>query len=331
LLVIDRATGAIHDRAFSELASLLHPGDLLVLNDTRVFAARLLGRRLPGGGAAECLLMRRVESGEADDTRTEIWEALVHPGQRLKPGSRLEFGSGGFVLHAEIVDRRFHGRRMVRLTPGAEGSRSVSEIVDAIGHIPLPPYIRRPDTSADRERYQTVYARTRGSIAAPTAGLHFTHELLAALDARGIERVSIALHVGYGTFEPIRVDDIEEHRMAAEHFEVGVAAAAAISRALREGRRVIAVGTTTTRTLESLEVTADGQVPPHSGSTDLFIRPGHRFRIVTGLITNFHLPRSSLLVLVSAFAGRERVLAAYRHAIAHRYRFYSYGDANLIL
>ena len=324
MLVVDRVTGALADRTFSDLPSLLRAGDLLVVNDTRVFAARLLGTRLPGGGAAECLLVRRLEE---DDAHVQLWEALVHPGQRLKAGSRLEFGAGELVLHGEIVDRRFHGRRAVRLW--ADGT-SVDEVIDAIGHIPLPPYIKRPDTDADRERYQTVYARARGSIAAPTAGLHFTPELLAALDRRGVERTSITLHVGYGTFEPIRVDDVEQHQMSGEHFEVNAAAAAAISRALQENRRVIAVGTTTTRTLESLDV-VDRRVTPTSGSTSLFIHPGHRFRVVSGLVTNFHLPRSSLLILVCAFAGRERVLSAYRHAVAERYRFYSYGDATLIL
>ena len=328
---MDRATGALTDRPFSDLPALLVPGDLLVLNDTRVFPARLLGRRLPGGGAAECLLVRRLNDESADPPGAEVWEALVHPGQRLKPGSRLEFEADEVVLHGEILDRRFHGRRAVRLSLPAGSSREVTEVVDAIGHVPLPPYIKRGDTRADRERYQTVYARTRGSIAAPTAGLHFTPELLAELDVRGVHRTTITLHVGYGTFEPVRVDRIEDHRVAEEHFDVSTVAADAIGQALRERRRIIAVGTTTTRTLESLPVEPGGQVRAAAGSTDLFISPGHQFHVVSGLITNFHLPRSSLLILVSAFAGRERVLAAYRHAIEQRYRFYSYGDANLIL
>jgi S-adenosylmethionine:tRNA ribosyltransferase-isomerase len=287
----------------------------------------LLGKRLPGGGAAECLLVRRLEA-DAVRPEVEIWEALVHPGQRLKPGSRLEFGEGENALHAEILERRFHGRRALRLWAD---HRSITEIVDAIGHVPLPPYIKRADAPDDRDRYQTVYARERGSVAAPTAGLHFTPELLAVLDAQGIERVAITLHVGYGTFQPIRVEHLEAHEMAAEQFDVSRDAAAALTRALAERRRVVAVGTTTTRTLESLPLAADGRIEPCAGSTDLFIRPGHRFRVVSGLVTNFHLPMSSLIVLVSAFAGRERVLAAYRHAVDHRYRFYSYGDACLIL
>jgi S-adenosylmethionine:tRNA ribosyltransferase-isomerase len=326
LLVLDRATGALTDRQFPDLPTLLNRGDLLVLNDTRVFPARLLGRRLPGGGAAECLLVRRLDSDAA--TNAELWEALVHPGQRLKEGSRLEFGYGENSLHGEIVDRRFHGRRAVRLR--SEGRR-IEDIIDTIGHVPLPPYIKRPDTPRDRERYQTVYALRRGSVAAPTAGLHFTPQILAALDANGIERATITLHVGYGTFQPIRAEQIDQHAMAEERFDVSADAAAAISRAVEDGRRIVAVGTTTTRTLESLTLDSEGRVSASSGSTTLFIRPGHRFRIVSGLITNFHLPQSSLLILVSAFAGRERVLAAYRHAIANRYRFYSYGDANLIL
>jgi S-adenosylmethionine:tRNA ribosyltransferase-isomerase len=333
-LVLDRTKGAIADRRFADLPSLLRPGDLVVLNDTRVFPARLLGRRLPGGGAAECLLVCRLERlarrpptppATAD---VEIWEALVHPGQRLKPGSRVEFGAGATVLHGEILDRRFHGRRAVKLWTE---SGSIDDVIDTIGHVPLPPYIKRPDTASDRERYQTIYARKRGSIAAPTAGLHFTPDVLEALDAGGIERTTITLHVGYGTFQPIRVEQLQHHRMAAEQFEVSRAAAAAISGALAERRRVIAVGTTTTRTLESLQVGPGGRVEPSAGTTDLFIRPGHPFKVVSGLVTNFHLPQSSLLVLVSAFAGREHVLAAYRHAVEQRYRFYSYGDASLIL
>ncbi len=193
--------------------------------------------------------------------------------------------------------------------------------------MPLPPYIKRDDAVADRERYQTIYARARGSIAAPTAGLHFTPEILAALDARGVERTAITLHVGYGTFQPIRSERIADHRMETEFYDVSPAAAEAIGRALRDGRRIVAVGTTSVRTLESLVVSDDGVVPPGAGATDLFIVPGHRFRIVSGLVTNFHLPRSSLIVLVSAFAGREHVLAAYAHAVRERYRFYSYGDA----
>jgi S-adenosylmethionine:tRNA ribosyltransferase-isomerase len=324
LLVLGRETGVLDDRRFEDLPSLLRRGDLLVVNDTRVFAARLLGRRLPGGGAAECLLVRRIE---ATAPSTEIWEALVHPGQRLREGSRLELGTAPYLVHAEVLGRFFHGRRHVRLwTDGP----AVEAAVDHAGHVPLPPYIKRSDAAGDHQRYQTVYARARGSIAAPTAGLHFTPEILAALDAAGIERAGITLHVGYGTFQPIRVDQVEDHQMEPEHYEVSPETAAAINRARSEGRRVIAVGTTTTRTLEAVADTG-GRVQAAMGATALFIIPGHRFRVVSGLITNFHLPQSSLLLLVCAFAGREHTLAAYRHAVEQRYRFYSYGDAMLIL
>jgi len=323
LLTLDKHTGAVADRQFRDLPSLLERGDLLVVNDTRVFAARLRGRRQPGGGRAECLLVRRIDV----DHESETWEALVHPGQRLKEGSRLEFGDGADRIRGEVRARRFHGRRLVRLM--TEG-RPLSEVVDRIGHMPLPPYIKRDDAASDHDRYQTVYAQHRGSIAAPTAGLHVTPELLAALDARGIERTSVTLHVGYGTFQPIRTEQVDEHRMEEEHYAVSPDAAAAITRAHREGRRIVAVGTTSTRTLESLAITSDGAVAAGAGATSLFITPGHTFRLVSGLITNFHLPRSSLLLLVSAFAGREHVLAAYEHAVRERYRFYSYGDAMLI-
>ena len=321
LMCVDRTTGAVEHRQFRDLPALLRSGDLLVVNDTKVFPARLIGRRLPGGGAAECFLIRPG----ADDT----WIALVHPGQRLREGSRMVFERNGRTLHAEVTGRHFHGRRTVRLW--TDEAAPVRELIDAIGHVPLPPYIKRGDEAADRERYQTVYARERGSVAAPTAGLHFTPEILEALAARGVERVHVTLHVGYGTFQPIRVDDVNQHQMESEHYEVGVDAAAALSRARREGRRIIAVGTTTTRTLESQELDASGSIQPGAGDTALFIRPGHVFRVVGGLITNFHLPKSSLLMLVSAFAGREPVLAAYQDAVREGYRFYSYGDAMVIL
>lgn len=323
LLVLDRATGACSDRQFRELPDLLRRRDLLVVNDTRVFPARLLGRRLPGGGAVECLLIRRLDAAG----NVENWDALVHPGQRLKPGVRVEFAGNGIALHGEILDRHFHGRRTVRLW---SDDAPVTQVIDTIGHVPLPPYIKRADQARDRDRYQTVYAQRRGAVAAPTAGLHFTPAIFDALDARGVECASITLHVGYGTFQPIRVEQVEQHRMAAEFYDVSADTAAALSRAHLDRRRIIAVGTTTTRTLESLEILPDGQVQSGAGETSLFIYPGHRFQLVSGLITNFHLPKSSLLMLVAAFAGREKVLAAYKHAVAHRYRFYSYGDAMLI-
>lgn len=338
LLRLDRRTGAITHYWFSDLPSLLDAGDSVVVNDTRVFPARLIGRRLPGGGAAECLLLERINENdrigiaahrrwgtEAPDT----WTALVHPGQRLHDGSQMIFELGARRLHAEILGRHFHGRRTVRLW--TDDGSPVSDAIETLGHVPLPPYIKRDDAASDRERYQTVYARVRGSIAAPTAGLHFTPGLLDELDARGVNRIPITLHVGYGTFQPIRVEDVEDHRMEGEHYEVGPQAAAALSNALRTRRRVIAVGTTSTRTLESLQLSSNGDLEPGSGNTSLFVRPGHRFRLVSGLITNFHLPRSSLLMLVCAFGGTEAVLAAYREAVANRYRFYSYGDAMLIV
>ena len=347
LLVLHRTTGDIEHTAFARIVDYLGAGDLLVLNNTRVFPARLLGRRLPGGGAVECLLLRPIpnqiphpQSQAPKDDSSEVgirdsgfavceWDALMHPGQKLKPGSHVIFEGHGLQLHGEIVAMHFHGRRTIRLWAG-EGV-DVADAIDRIGHVPLPPYIKRPDRSSDRLRYQTVYARERGSIAAPTAGLHFTDEVLAALTARGVERTEITLHVGYGTFKPIRAGRIDEHVVEPESFVVSETAAAAITRARQERRRVIAVGTTTVRVLESLAADAEGRVLPAAGETTLFIRPGHAFRLVDGLITNFHLPQSSLLVLVSAFAGREPVLEAYREAVAHGYRFYSYGDAMLIL
>jgi S-adenosylmethionine:tRNA ribosyltransferase-isomerase len=263
----------------------------------------------------------------------EQWDALVHPGQKLRPGARMIFEGPtpghGPTLRGEILARRFQGRRTVRLWESAGGS--VAAAVDAIGHMPLPPYIDRPDRPEDRERYQTVYAKARGSIAAPTAGLHFTDALLADLEARGIRRASVTLHVGYGTFKPVRVERVEDHTVDPEVFEVSPAAAAAISDARRQGRRVIAVGTTTARVLESLAPGPSGDIRPAHGETTAFIYPGHEFRLLDGLVTNFHLPRSSLLMLVCAFGGRDRVLAAYREAVASGYRFYSYGDAMLVV
>ncbi len=324
LLVLDKATGAIAHTSVSKLPDLLRAGDLLVVNDTKVFPARLLGSRVPSGGAVECLLLSKL----ADDR----WDALVHPGQKLQPGARMVFrGSrdGDEELRAEVLDHHFHGRRTIRLW--SESGASIDEIVDAIGHVPLPPYIKRADAAEDRERYQTVYARERGSVAAPTAGLHFTPELLRELDARGVERTAITLHVGYGTFQPIRVERVEEHALDAECFSIGEAAADIINRAKSEGRRIVSVGTTTTRALEAAGRAGRGVITPQTGWTDLFIYPGFTFRIVTGLMTNFHLPQSSLVMLVSAFAGRDAVLAAYRDAIARDYRFYSYGDAMLVI
>ena len=320
LLVLDRATGRLSHTDISQLGSYLARGDLLVVNDTRVFPARLLGRRVPSGGRVECLLIRRLDA--------ERWEALMHPGQKLREGERVVFESSGVRIGAEILKREFHGRRTIRLT--VSGASSIDSAIERIGHVPLPPYIRRPDSAADRERYQTVFARASGSVAAPTAGLHFTEPILRDLSLRGIERTAITLHVGYGTFKPVRTEQVEDHTMDAEAYEISESAADAINGARAERRRVVAVGTTTTRALEAAARTHDGRVAPVAALTNLFIVPGFRFSLVGALLTNFHLPRSSLLMLVSAFAGRERVLDAYREAIARGYRFYSYGDAMLI-
>jgi S-adenosylmethionine:tRNA ribosyltransferase-isomerase len=328
LLVLRRDTGAVEHAMFADLERFLRSGDLLVLNDTRVFPARLLGHRDPSGGDVECLLMGRPRAVTGAEPGAEEWDALVHPGQKLKPGARMRFEGAGAVLHGEVLARRFQGRRTVRLW--TEDPAGVAAVVDRIGHIPLPPYIKRDDRPADRERYQTVYAAERGSIAAPTAGLHFTPEQLTALRAAGIEQTTVTLHVGYGTFKPVRVERVEDHEVDPEFYAVSDAAARALTRARRDERRIVAVGTTTVRVLESLEVSAQGEVRPGSGDTRLFIHPGHEFRLVSGLITNFHLPKSSLLMLAAAFAGRERLLAAYREAVAARYRFYSYGDAMFV-
>jgi len=332
LLVLDRSTGTVRHARISDLPSILRRGDLLVVNDTRVFAARLLGHRVPSGGAVECLLLEAPEPDPASRVPhpgTRIAQALMHPGQKLRMGALVRFEGPAGVLMAEILDRHFYGRRSIRLW--SESGEEVDALIDALGHVPLPPYIRRGDTPADRERYQTVFAHVRGSIAAPTAGLHFDDALVAALADRGIERAAIPLHVGYGTFKPVRAERVEDHAVDPEQYEISEIAAAAIERARAEHRRVIAVGTTTTRALEDAAIRGDGRVRPGRETASLFIYPGHQFRVIDGLLTNFHLPASSLLMLVSAFAGRERVLGAYREAVDHCYRFYSYGDAMLLI
>jgi S-adenosylmethionine:tRNA ribosyltransferase-isomerase len=324
LLHLSRACGAITHSTVAEMSRFLRTGDLLVVNNSRVFPARLIGHRVPTGGAVECLLIRSLNREPA----SELWEALVHPGQKLKPGARIVF-EGPRCLHAEILERHFFGRRTIRLW--TDDGSDVAAAVDVIGHVPLPPYIKREAADADRDRYQTMFARARGSVAAPTAGLHFTPALLQSLSARGVDVAEVTLHVGYGTFQPVRVDRVEDHRLEAEQYEISAAAAASINRALDDGRRVIAVGTTTTRVLEAVGAARGGRITCGAGAIDLFISPGFVFTIISGLLTNFHLPRSSLLMLVSAFVDRERLLAAYHAAIAERYRFYSYGDAMLIL
>ncbi len=342
LLVLQRSTGALEHATVRDFPRFLRGGDLLVANDTRVFPARLLGRRVPSGGSVECLLLARQEPilnprsstvppspRSGDGEAGEIWSALVHPGQKLKPGALVRFAGPAGVLTAEILERRFFGRRHIRLW--AEGGQDVDALVDALGHVPLPPYIRRADTPEDRERYQTVFASARGSVAAPTAGLHFDDALVAAIDAAGVERVTLTLHVGYGTFKPVRTGEVEAHVVDPEPYEISAAAAAAINAALDAGRRVIAVGTTTTRALEDAARRGGGRVRAGRAAADVFIHPGFDFQVISGLMTNFHLPKSSLLMLVSAFAGRERVLAAYQEAVERRYRFYSYGDAMLVI
>jgi S-adenosylmethionine:tRNA ribosyltransferase-isomerase len=407
LLVVDRGSRKLFDSVFTELSETLRAGDLLVLNNTRVFPARLIGRRLRVTPRGDTILGGRVEVFLVSRVEPLVWETLVKPGRSLLPGARVEFARG--KLTAEVLGWRERGRRRVRF----EAAGNFDEIIDRIGRTPLPPYIKRDEEDRlDAERYQTVFARERGAVAAPTAGLHFTPELLERLRSGGIEIAEITLHVGYGTFQPVRVERVEDHRIEPETFSISEEAAASINRALSEGRRVIAVGTTTTRALESAarqeadeqrggreeEKTGGGEEvqrgggaeerrsgeeeekrsggaeglgcastdessPPHASAppllrsssplplcssaplpprtsarinpgtatTDLFIYPGFEFRVVSGLVTNFHLPRSSLLMLVSAFAGREMVLEAYRHAVEDEYRFYSYGDAMLIL
>jgi S-adenosylmethionine:tRNA ribosyltransferase-isomerase len=320
MLVLDRASGRVTHQAIADLPAWLRPGDLLVLNDTKVFPARLLGHRVPTGGAIECLLLERRDASHFD--------ALVHPGQKLKPGARFACGPEAQAVHGEIVDRGSFGRRTVKLWTG--DGRDLDEAIDAVGHMPLPPYIHRDDTPTDLRRYQTVYARVRGSVAAPTAGLHFTPELLQTLEQQGIGRAAVTLHVGYGTFKPVRTDLVEEHVVDPESFEISAGTAERIQQTKAVGRRVVAVGTTTVRALESAARDGAG-VQAGTGKTDLFVRPGHAFHAVDALLTNFHLPRSSLLMLVCAFAGRDAVLAAYREAVAAGYRFYSYGDAMLII
>ena len=328
LLVVDRKAGAWREQPFRDLPNLLDPGDLLVVNDTRVFPARLIGRRDPSGGAVECFLLQPEPSEPGEPG--ERWQALVHPGQKLKPGTRFLIDdparAPGIVIRGEILERLFHGRRRVRLD--VEGAPSIEAAIDALGHMPLPPYIRRPDTDADRDRYQTLYARARGSIAAPTAGLHFDAASLAALDGRGVRRAPVTLHVGYGTFKPVRVDEVEAHTVDPEPYDVPESTARAIAAAKGAGRRVAAVGTTTTRALEHWARHGRRAGP---GLADEFIYPGFTFEVVDALVTNFHLPRSSLFMLVSALAGRELMLAAYRDAIRREFAFYSYGDAMLVL
>lgn len=336
LLRLERTSGRVEGRRFAELPDLLRAGDLLVLNNSRVFPARLCGRRAgvraqpvsPRNPAAKDFLRGRVEvllTRQLDSQAME-WEALVHPGRKIGVGERLSFG-GQEELRAEVVARGPYGERRLRFSPVED----FFALVERIGHVPLPPYIDRPDAPADRERYQTVFARERGSVAAPTAGLHFTPEILKRLRERGIEAAEITLHVGLGTFQPVHTEMVEKHRLHSEPYSISPAAATTIQKAREERRRIVAVGTTAVRTLEHCaHAHAEGRIVPGSGETDIFIYPGFEFRVVDALLTNFHLPRSTLLMLVCAFAGRENVLAAYEHAVRENYRFYSYGDCMLI-
>jgi S-adenosylmethionine:tRNA ribosyltransferase-isomerase len=325
LLVVDRAGASLTDSTFNRLPELLAPGDVIVINNTRVFPARLIGRRLRATARGGTVLGGRVEVFLVREVSPLVWEALVRPGKALLPGARVEFARG--KLAAEVLEWRERGRRLVRLEPAGD----LDEIIDRIGRTPLPPYIKRDEEDRlDAERYQTVFARERGAVAAPTAGLHFTEALLGRLRVRGVEVVEVTLHVGYGTFQPVRVERVEDHSVEPETYTVSEEAALSINSALSEGRRVIAVGTTTTRALESAAA-GGGRIAAGTRTTDLFIYPGFEFKVIGGLITNFHLPRSSLLMLVAALAGRELTMRAYRHAVERQYRFYSYGDAMLIV
>jgi S-adenosylmethionine:tRNA ribosyltransferase-isomerase len=336
MLHLERSSGRWEDRRFREYPDLLRDDDLVVFNNTRVFPARLYGRRAglraqpvsrrnPAArdflrGRVEVLLTRQLSESPPE------WEALVRPGRKIGVGERLYFGEAD-ELQAEVVGRGEFGERRLRFLPVGD----FFAVVERLGHVPLPPYIARADRAADRERYQTVYARERGSVAAPTAGLHFTPEVLDRLRGRGIEMAEITLHVGLGTFQPVHGEVVEEHKLHREWFRIPEDAAARINRALETGRRVVAIGTTTVRTLEYAALRpATGRPQAGSGDADVFIYPGFQFRVVGALLTNFHLPRSTLLMLVAAFAGREQVLAAYEHAVRERYRFFSYGDCMFI-
>lgn len=333
MLILDRETQILTDSKFESLPEYLRDGDVVVVNNTRVFPARLIGQRHPSGGRVEVLLVREVEASTSltslikqNGGAFSVWEALVRPAHKLKEGAQLRFANSS--LRAELLGSSTEGLRLLKF----EGDKPLESLLNESGQTPLPPYIRRPSgtSAADRERYQTVFAREKGAIAAPTAGLHFTPEVIKAVGNRNARIVEITLHVGYGTFEPVRVDNIEEHLVAPEFFRIDEEAAAVINDARAQGSRIIAIGTTTTRALESA-VNAEGMIEAVGRETRLTITPGYKFRVTDALLTNFHLPRSSLLLLVSAFAGRDLTLAAYRHAVAARFRFYSYGDCMFVI
>jgi S-adenosylmethionine:tRNA ribosyltransferase-isomerase len=335
LLLLSPATGALADRHFQEFPDLLRPGDLVVINNTRVFPARLYGRRSglksqtlsPHNPASRDFLRGRIEVLLTHQLRTDPneWECLVRPGRKIGVGEHLFFGEHD-ELGAEVISRGAFGERQIRFDPVDDFFARI----DKIGHIPLPPYIAREDTSADRDRYQTVYAQERGSVAAPTAGLHFTPEILTRIRERGVETVEVTLHVGLGTFQPVRTERVEDHQLHSESYTISEPAAAKIEQARRESRRIVAVGTTTVRTLECAAHQNAGQVRAGTGEANLFIYPGYRFQVVSALLTNFHLPQSTLLMLVCALGGKENVLRAYNHAVGQRYRFYSYGDCMFV-
>jgi S-adenosylmethionine:tRNA ribosyltransferase-isomerase len=338
MLRLSRRDGRFDDGLFRDFPELLLPGDLVVLNNTKVFPARLIGYR--SGARAQPVSVQNPASREFLKGRVEVlltkqvsedateWECLVRPGRKIGIGEKVFFGDGLEVdgeLTAEVVGRGTFGERRIRFDPVPDFFGRV----ERLGHVPLPPYIRREDRSTDRERYQTVYARERGSIAAPTAGLHFTPEILSRMKERRIETAEVTLHVGLGTFQPVRMEKVEEHKLHGEAYSISVEAAEKINGAIEAGRRVVAIGTTTVRTLE-YSARETGRVQAGSGEADLFIYPGFRFRVVSAILTNFHLPKSTLLMLVSAFGGKDAVLAAYRHAVEEKYRFYSYGDCMLV-
>lgn len=329
LLIVERDAASWRDARFPDLAGELEPGDLLVVNQTRVFPARLFARRSTGG-KVEILLVRPLDGERPEEAAGREWEALVRPGRKVRPGDELALPTrrAGPAANARavVVERTPTDGRRVRLeVPGDPW-----EWIEAHGHVPLPPYIDREDRAADRSRYQTVYARDRGAVAAPTAGLHFTDDLLLRLEERGVGRAGLTLHVGPGTFRPVTAERAEEHEMEPEWYRIPAETAERLAEARRRGGRVVAVGTTTVRALESAAGTWKGEPSGMEGWADAYIVPGHIFRWVDAMVTNFHLPRSTLLLLVSAFAGRDLVMAAYRHAVETDYRFYSYGDAMLI-
>jgi S-adenosylmethionine:tRNA ribosyltransferase-isomerase len=335
MLHVRKMEGSFSDRFFRDFPDLLQPRDLLVFNNTRVFPARLYGRRAgahahpvsPRNPAARDFLRGRIEVllTRQISTNPNEWECLVRPGRKIGVGERLLFGEHD-ELRAEVVDRAGFGERRIRFDP----SSNFFDLLDRIGHVPLPPYISRPDSSHDRDRYQTVYARHSGSVAAPTAGLHFTPEIIARIRERGAETAEITLHVGLGTFQPIRADHVENHKIHSESYSISPEAAAVVNLALGDSRRVVAVGTTTVRALEHAVRVGTGTIASGPANADLFIYPGFEFKVVSAMLTNFHLPQSTLLMLICAFGGKQNILNAYQHAVSQHYRFYSYGDCMFV-